>query len=98
MEAAQISRSLDSIDVGFVPGNYAYAAGMDYSKALGIEKVSEPIKNVVAVAAKNENTIGKLFKDAVESKELLMQLAMITSLTLSHVQRWLLSNIQRYIL
>ena len=69
MEAAQISRSLDSIDVGFVPGNYAYAAGMDYSKALGIEKVSEPIKNVVAVAAKNENTIGKLFKDAVESKE-----------------------------
>ena len=42
---------------------------MDYAKALGIEKVSEPIKNVVAVSAKNENTIGKLFKDAVESKE-----------------------------
>lgn len=67
MEAAQISRSLDSIDVGFIPGNYAYASGMDYSKALGVEKVSEPIKNVIAVAAKNEKTIGKLFKDAVES-------------------------------
>ena len=69
MEAAQISRSLDSIDVGFIPGNYAYANHMDYSKALGVESVSEPIKNVVAVAVKNKDTVGKLFKDAVESKE-----------------------------
>lgn len=69
MEAAQISRSLDSIAVGFIPGNYAYANHMDYSKALGVESVSEPIKNVVAVAVKNKDTVGKLFKDAVESKE-----------------------------
>ena len=69
MEAAQISRSLDSIEVGFIPGNYAYASGMDYSKALGVEAVSEPIKNVVAVAKSNENTIGKLFKDAFTSEE-----------------------------
>ena len=34
-----------------------------------VEEVSEPIKNVVAVAKKNENTIGKLFKDAVTSQE-----------------------------
>ena len=69
MEAAQISRSLDSIEVGFIPGNYAYASGMDYSKALGVEAVSEPIKNVVAVAKSNENTIGKLFKEAFTSEE-----------------------------
>lgn len=69
MEAAQISRSLDSIAAGFIPGNYAYASNLDYSKALGVEDVSEPIKNVVAVAKKNENTIGKLFKDAVTSDE-----------------------------
>lgn len=69
MEAAQISRSLDSIAAGFIPGNYAYASNLDYSKALGVEDVSEPIKNVVAVAKKNENTIGKLFKDAVTSQE-----------------------------
>ncbi|MGN0915109.1 MAG: MetQ/NlpA family ABC transporter substrate-binding protein [Succinivibrio sp.] len=69
MEAAQISRSLDSIDVGFIPGNYAYAAGLDYSKALGVEKVSEPIKNVVAVATKNKETLGKLFEDAVHSDD-----------------------------
>lgn len=67
MESAQISRSLDSIDVGFVPGNYAYAANLDYSKALGVETVSEPIKNVVAVAVKDKDTLGKLFKDVIES-------------------------------
>lgn len=67
MESAQISRSLDSIDVGFVPGNYAYAANLDYSKALGVENVSEPIKNVVAVAIKDKDTLGKVFKDAIES-------------------------------
>ena len=69
MEAAQISRSLDSIQVGFIPGNYAYASGMDYSKALGVEQVSEPIKNVIAVNVKDEQTVGKLFKEAVESDE-----------------------------
>lgn len=30
MEAAQISRSLDSIAAGFIPGNYAYASNLDY--------------------------------------------------------------------
>lgn len=69
MEAAQISRSLDSIDVGFVPGNYAYASGLDYNRALAVEEVSEPIKNVVAVSVKNKDSIGQLFKDAVESEE-----------------------------
>ena len=49
MEAAQISRSLDSVVLGFIPGNYAYAAKLDYSKALGVEQVAEEIKNVVAV-------------------------------------------------
>lgn len=69
MEAAQISRSLDSIDVGFVPGNYAYASGLDYNRALAVEEVTEPIKNVVAVSVKNKDSIGQLFKEAVESEE-----------------------------
>ncbi len=34
MDAAQISRSLDSVAIGLIPGNYAIAAGMDYRKAL----------------------------------------------------------------
>lgn len=69
MEAAQISRSLDSLDVGFVPGNYAYASGLDYNRALAVEEVSEPIKNVVAVSVKNKDSIGQLFKEAIESEE-----------------------------
>lgn len=69
IEAAQISRSLDSLDAGFVPGNYAVAAKLDYSKALAVEDVLENIKNVIAVKIKDKDTIGKLFKDVVESPE-----------------------------
>ena len=39
MEAAQLPRSLDSIDLAFVPGNYAYAARLDFEHALGAENV-----------------------------------------------------------
>ena len=49
MDAAQITRSLDSISLGFVPGNYAFAAKLDFATALSVENVKEPIKNVVAV-------------------------------------------------
>lgn len=69
MEAAQISRSLDSLGLGFVPGNYAIAAKLDYSKALAIEEVVEGIKNVVAVKIADKDTIGALFHDAVASDE-----------------------------
>jgi D-methionine transport system substrate-binding protein len=69
IEAAQISRSLDSLDAGFVPGNYAVAAKLDYSKALAVEKVQENIKNVVAVREEDKDTLGALLKGIVESKE-----------------------------
>lgn len=49
MEAAQISRSLDSVTLGFIAGNYAYAAGFDMNDALGVEQVTEPFKNLVVV-------------------------------------------------
>lgn len=69
IEAAQISRSLDSLDAGFVPGNYAVAAKLDYSKALAVEKVQENIKNVVAVREEDKDTLGKLLRDIVTSKK-----------------------------
>ncbi|WP_202108053.1 MetQ/NlpA family ABC transporter substrate-binding protein [Succinivibrio dextrinosolvens] len=69
MEAAQISRSLDSIAAGFVPGNYAYAANLDYSKALGVENVSETIKNVIAVRDTQKDSLGKVLHDAVTSEQ-----------------------------
>ncbi|MGN0908206.1 MAG: MetQ/NlpA family ABC transporter substrate-binding protein [Succinivibrio sp.] len=69
IEAAQISRSLDSLDAGFVPGNYAVAAKLDYSKALAVEKVQENIKNVIAVRDEDKDTLGALLRDIVKSKE-----------------------------
>lgn len=69
MEAAQISRSLDSVAVGFVPGNYAIAASLDYSKALAIEDVKEDIKNVVAVREENKDTIGAKLREIVQSQD-----------------------------
>ena len=65
MEAAQLPRSLDSIDLAFVPGNYAYAAKLDFTKALGAEDVKETIKLVVAVQGSKVDTIGKFLKEAV---------------------------------
>ena len=65
MEAAQLPRSLDSIDLAFVPGNYAYAAKLYFTKALGAEDVKEPIKLVVAVQDSKVDTIGKFLKEAV---------------------------------
>ena len=65
MEAAPLPRSLDSIDLAFVPGNYAYAAKLDFTKALGAEDVKEPIKLVVAVQDSKVDTIGKFLKEAV---------------------------------
>lgn len=68
MEAAQISRSLDSVTLGFIPGNYAYAAHLDYNKALGIEQVAEDIKNVIAVRTADTAT-RDLFQEIIKSPE-----------------------------
>lgn len=69
MEAAQLPRSLDSVAVAFVPGNYAYAAKLDLSKAIGKETVAEPIKLVVAVQDHRVNGVGKFLKEAVLDPE-----------------------------
>lgn len=68
MEAAQISRSLDSVTLGFIPGNYAYAASLDYKTALGIEQVEENIKNVIAVRESDTKT-RDLFVQTIKSPE-----------------------------
>lgn len=65
MEAAQLSRSLDSVAAAFVPGNYAYAAKLPLDKAIGTENVLEPIKLVVAVQNHRVDGVGKFLKEAV---------------------------------
>lgn len=70
LDAAQISRSLDSVAIGVVPGNYAIAAGLDFNSALGVEKLAEGYKNVIAVKGEDvDSELGKDLKAAVESEE-----------------------------
>lgn len=49
LDAAQLARSLDTVDVALVPGNYAWAAGFDPADALAAEQQSEGVINVFAV-------------------------------------------------
>lgn len=70
LDAAQISRSLDSVAIGVVPGNYAIAAGLDFNSALGVEKLAEGYKNVIAVRGEDvDSELGKDLNAAVESEE-----------------------------
>ncbi len=69
MEAAQLPRSLDSVDLALVPGNYAFEAKLPFDKALAKENVAEPIKLVVTVQKDRVNTVGAFLKEAVTSKE-----------------------------
>jgi D-methionine transport system substrate-binding protein len=49
LEAAQLPRSLQDVDYGFVNGNYALASGMKISEALVAEKISANYQNLVAI-------------------------------------------------
>lgn len=70
IEAAQLPRSLDSVDIALITGNYAIAAGLNFSSALKVEKLAENYKNVVAVRTEDLNKqLGKDIKAAVESQE-----------------------------
>ncbi len=74
IEAAQISRALDSLDAGFINGNYALAARLDFSKALAVEHVVENMVNVIAVRIEDKDTVGKLFYDVVKSPKFKQEL------------------------
>ncbi|MBK5201368.1 MAG: hypothetical protein JJE21_07520 [Spirochaetaceae bacterium] len=70
LDGAQIVRSLDSVAIGIVPGNYAIAANLDYNRALAIETLAEGYKNVVALRSSDiDGVLGKVLKAAVESPE-----------------------------
>ncbi|MGD1818711.1 MAG: MetQ/NlpA family ABC transporter substrate-binding protein [Pleomorphochaeta sp.] len=70
LDGAQISRSLDSVAIAIVPGNYAIAAKLDYTKALAIERLDEGYKNVMAVRTSDINSkLGQDLKEAIESED-----------------------------
>ena len=44
------------------------AAELDFADALGVEKLDEDIKNVIAVRTEDEDGLGQVLKDIVESE------------------------------
>jgi D-methionine transport system substrate-binding protein len=70
IEAAQLPRSVDSVDLAAVPGNYALAAKMNLLDALALENMLDPYRNVVAVKASEEGSqLAKDIKSVVESDD-----------------------------
>jgi len=70
IEAAQIPRSLDSVDLGASAGNYAIAAGLKLADALALEELPEYYKIVVAVRTEDvDKQFLKDVKDVIESED-----------------------------
>ncbi|WP_186786211.1 MetQ/NlpA family ABC transporter substrate-binding protein [Paenibacillus agilis] len=70
IEAGQLPRAVDSVDLSLVPGNFALAAKMDLLKALQLEEMPDDYRNRVVVnTADLEKPFAKALKAAVESPE-----------------------------
>lgn len=70
LEAAQLPRSVDSVDLSAVPGNFALAAKMNLLDALQLEKMPDQYRNRVVINTEDESTqFAKDIKEAVESAE-----------------------------
>lgn len=69
-EAAQLPRTLSTVALSVVPGNYAISAGLQLSSALTLEQLTEDIKIVVATRTEDQSTEWlKAINTAVESEE-----------------------------
>lgn len=70
IEAAQLPRAVDSVDLSAVPGNFAIAAKMDLLDAIQLENMPDQYRNRVAVNTKGlESNWVKDIKAAIESEE-----------------------------
>ncbi|MDM5314533.1 MetQ/NlpA family ABC transporter substrate-binding protein [Fictibacillus sp. b24] len=70
VEAAQTPRTLDSVDLAAVNGNFAISSGLDLKDALVKDKLPEEIINRIVVLEKDKNSkLAKDLKAAVESDE-----------------------------
>ncbi|MBM7867690.1 metal ABC transporter substrate-binding protein [Heliobacterium gestii] len=68
VEAAQLPRTLDSVALSVVNGNYAIAAGLSLSSAVIKEELADDLKNLVAVRTEDlDKPFVKDIKEAVES-------------------------------
>lgn len=70
IEAGQLPRTVESVDLAAVPGNFALAAKMNLLDALVLEKMPDEYRNRIVVNTKDVNKpFVKDIKEAVESKE-----------------------------
>jgi D-methionine transport system substrate-binding protein len=70
IEAGQLPRSVDSVDLAAVPGNFALAAKMDLLDALVLEDMPDDYRNRVVVNTKEvESSFAKDIQEVVESVE-----------------------------
>jgi D-methionine transport system substrate-binding protein len=68
IEAGQLPRSVDSVDLAAVPGNFALAAKMDLLDALVLEDMPDDYRNRVVVNTKEvESSFAKDIQEVVES-------------------------------
>ncbi len=69
LDAAQIPRTLDTVAIAVINGNYAIAAGIKLSDAIVLEQLDDNLKIVVAVRTEDLNQqYVKDIKDVVESE------------------------------
>jgi len=70
LESGQLPRSIDSVDLAAIPGNFALSAKMNLLDALALENMLDPYRNIVAVKASDEGSqIAKDIKTVVQSAE-----------------------------
>ena len=70
LDAAQLARSVVTVDVALVPGNFAWAAGLQPAEALATEQQDEGVINVFVVNTKDvDSDFGKAVKKLLTSQE-----------------------------
>lgn len=70
LDAAQLARSLDNVDIALIPGNFSWAAELKPSDALALEKLQEKYKNIVAVRTEDKDSdLGKAFEEVLTSED-----------------------------
>lgn len=68
LDAAQLARSIDNVDIALVPGNFAWAAELNPADALALEKLQEKYKNIVAVRTEDKDSeLGQAFTEVLTS-------------------------------
>ena len=70
IDAAQLARSLGTVDVALVPGNYSWAADLKPADALAMEKQDDGVIEVFVVRAQDvDSDFGKAVKKLLASQK-----------------------------